>query len=344
MEDVRKAGVVFPKEYRDKPLPGAPKYDPETGELINPLGVEGSAPPDPSTIPVAKRVVTYAAVSTEQTIRLRNLPLAMFQPINVFVMFCILCMHVFMQMSMLIIAFGGGILNIPICFVMFCLMIAHYATVVDETGPENKDELPRPLRHCDWRDDLWGPFSRAVGAFLLAFFPAILMLTSHSLPWPLRLSGAAAFAFVGNIFFPAILLTNLTSGTLNNIRPDRVLGVIAAIGIRYLIPVALFPITCFIYLYGIIGSLARGVFFMLLPPGTSYGWWLSPTIVYSSLLAGIYLMHLYGWVLGVFYRKHYPDFPWVLQRHIPTRLKERIGLPDPKRLRRVRPPANSRTP
>jgi hypothetical protein len=305
--------------------------------LINPLGVDGSAPPDPTTIPVAQRVITYAPVSTDHTLRLRSLPLAMFQPINVFVMFCILCMHVFMQMSMLVIAFGGGILNIPILFFVFCLMIAHYATVVDETGPENKDELPRPLRQCDWMDDLWGPFSRAVGSFVLAFFPAILMLTSRTLPWPIRLSGAAGFAFIGNIFFPAILLTTLTSGTLNNIRPDRILGVISACGLRYLIPVAMFPFTCVIYAYGIIGTLARGVLFMVTPPGTRYSWVLHPALVYTSLFAGIYLMHLYGWVLGILYRKYYPEFPWVLQRHIPTRLKERIGLPDPKRFRRARP-------
>src|SRR5205823_10321 len=182
MDDVRKAGVSYPKEFRDKPLPGVPKYDPDTGELINPLGVDGSAPPDPSTIPVANRVITYAPVSGERALRLRSLPLAMFQPINVFVMVCILIMHGFMQMSMLIVTFGG-FLNIPVLFVCFCLLIAHYATVIDETGPEHRDELPRPLRHCDWLDDLWGPFSRAVGAFILSFFPAILILTSTSLPW-----------------------------------------------------------------------------------------------------------------------------------------------------------------
>jgi hypothetical protein len=39
--------------------------------------------------------------------------------------------------------------------------------------------------------------------------------------------------------------------------------------------------------------------------------------VYPLIAIAIYLMHLYCWHLGILYRRHQQDFPWVLQRHIP---------------------------
>jgi hypothetical protein len=36
---------------------------------------------------------------------------------------------------------------------------------------------------------------------------------------------------------------------------------------------------------------------------------------YPLLLIGIYAMHAYAWYLGLQYRKHHADFPWVLQRY-----------------------------
>ena len=32
-------------------------------------------------------------------------------------------------------------------------------------------------------------------------------------------------------------------------------------------------------------------------------------------LAAIILMHYFCWVLGIMYREHQPQFPWVLQHH-----------------------------
>ena len=44
---------------------------------------------------------------------------------------------------------------------------------------------------------------------------------------------------------------------------------------------------------------------------------------YLILAGGIYLMHAFSYYMGLLYRAEHDNFPWVLQRHIPTRLMER---------------------
>jgi hypothetical protein len=62
-------------------------------------------------------------------------------------------------------------------------------------------------------------------------------------------------------------------------------------------------------------------------------------VVGPALGAGIFLAHYYCMALGMLYRKHYEKFPWILQRHISTRTRNKPGLP-PNRQRR-RPPGAS---
>jgi hypothetical protein len=38
---------------------------------------------------------------------------------------------------------------------------------------------------------------------------------------------------------------------------------------------------------------------------------------------GLYLLHMFSWILGGFYRSFHQDFPWAFQRHISTRKIER---------------------
>jgi hypothetical protein len=45
------------------------------------------------------------------------------------------------------------------------------------------------------------------------------------------------------------------------------------------------------------------------------------------LAGGIYLMHGFSYYMGLLYRAEHENFPWVLQRHIPTRLMERTRPP-----------------
>jgi hypothetical protein len=54
------------------------------------------------------------------------------------------------------------------------------------------------------------------------------------------------------------------------------------------------------------------------------------------LLVGIYLSHAFAWYLGLMYRAHHGQFPWILQRHISTRLTAFDPATDYKG-RKVRP-------
>src|SRR5207244_2652601 len=100
------------------------------------------------------------------------------------------------------------------------------------------DELPTPLRHLSWHEDTWGPFWNFVMALVACYGPALLLLMSYganSLPKPVVLSLGGVMAIIGTTLFPAALLTTTTSGTLLNLRPDRVVGVTVVCGAEYLL-------------------------------------------------------------------------------------------------------------
>lgn len=56
----------------------------------------------------------------------------------------------------MILSVSAGLAYLP----FLPLVLAHYGNVIDETGREARDELPRPFRDLSWADDLWGPFYR----------------------------------------------------------------------------------------------------------------------------------------------------------------------------------------
>jgi hypothetical protein len=51
------------------------------------------------------------------------------------------------------------------------------------------------------------------------------------------------------------------------------------------------------------------------PSGTSVPPGMTWPIAIGSLVAGTYLLHFFCWHLGVLYRKHHQQFPWLYQRH-----------------------------
>ena len=73
--------------------PGAPKYDPITGELIRPIEIKTDARPDPSTLPTAKRARQRSKnfdIEAPSPLEVFAIPLRMLKPINLLVMFFIL--------------------------------------------------------------------------------------------------------------------------------------------------------------------------------------------------------------------------------------------------------------
>ncbi|HEV2292579.1 MAG TPA: hypothetical protein VGR35_01910 [Tepidisphaeraceae bacterium] len=318
MQDIRDAGVEeIPLEFKDEARPGAPKYDPVTGELIRPMDVRERTPADGAVPAIAVQNKTLKYASRDMNVVTNGFEIIgqMFALPNVIVMLVIFLSHLFMQVMTYATVFF--ILLFPIYLFLIGLFIAHYANTIDETGPEARDELPRPLRNVSWHDDMWGPFFNVMLAFGFAYGPGLACLLLD-VPAQIRLTLAGTLALIGTLVFPAILLTTTTSGSVLNLRPDRVLGVIRHCGIiAYPVMLVGWIVSIGIYLFAVVGTMvAVDTFFFGGSPGTAvrqvlFHW----AVQYPLLLVGIFLMHAYAWYLGLQYRKHHADFPWVLQRY-----------------------------
>ena len=309
----------------------APKYDPVTGELIRPLDVKDDRPKiDPSAIPIANAVINYANFDRDRPFSAARIIPELFKFTNLIVIVVIFCLHVFVQMMVMSLMLGFLLLALlaPGFLILWCLLMSHYAVIVEEIGVEQKDELPRPLRDFDWHEDLWGPFVQFFGSLILCYGPIIAvawMPRRFEFPYV-----AAAFLF-GTIAFPAVLLTLTTSGTWINLAPDKLLRVMGALGGSYVLAVILWGVAAAAYVLGIVGSVMAMISLFL--PAGSLPWYLDiPVPVgYPALLAGILLMHGFVWYLGLLYRPNHEAFGWLYQRH--TRRPEVI--------RRRRTPADS---
>ncbi|HWB52587.1 MAG TPA: hypothetical protein VG722_00275, partial [Tepidisphaeraceae bacterium] len=318
MGDVKRAGYV--EEPQDDSAPLLPKYDPVTGELVEPIKVAPMAKQRAEAIPMARRVVNYASgqqLSSHHSAS--RVLLELFQPPNLIVMTFILIAHVIWEG--LLVVCSMFLIFLPVLFLATGMFFAHYAIVIEEVGVEERDELPRPLRHGELGADLWKPFIHFIGAFILCYWPAILAvgrLADSPMRWPVFF----ALMVVGTIFLPAMLLTLTTSGSLWNLRPDRVVGVALRCGHRYIVAVLLFPVITLIYMVGALGSHVVVLRHAVPKPGVQT-WLGMPMVVYPLLVIGVYLMHYFCWYLGLMYRDFHDQFPWVLQRHIPTRVLER---------------------
>jgi hypothetical protein len=210
------------------------------------------------------------------------------------------------------------------------VLVAHYGNIVDDIGPNGRDELPTPTRGLSWHDDLWGPFRDVMIAMTLCYGPALAMVFYHPSHKPIVISLALSLAAIGTVAAPAALLTTLTSGTVLNARPDRLFAVMGKCGVHYvalfLLWVALFAsyawgmILCLDMtlvgreLYELLGI--RGAARALRLSGGLPDLFTSPLFGAGMLVGGIFLIHYFCWYLGIIYRLHHAEFPWILQRHI----------------------------
>jgi hypothetical protein len=323
---------TLPEEIELAPMPVpakriAPQYDPVTGELVTALAV---APPLAAPAPPAGEAgaagagltIDYrtAGAARHEPIRVTRgqVPLALFQPMNVVVMSVLVVAHLLMNVGLVIVNIGIVFFVIgPL--VIFVLIAGHYGNVVDEVGPTDMDELPRPLRQVSWTDDLWGPFRDVMASVMIAGAPLLAcgwLGRSYELP-PVVWYVATAATAVTWWFFPAILLTLRTSGSLANLRPDRVLGVARQCGRGYL-PVALLGFVApAVYLLGSFASFYTTLRQMAgMTVWEDVGAWGSAPVTFALLLAGIYAAHLLAWQVGLLYRMYQPKFPWVNQEHV----------------------------
>jgi hypothetical protein len=304
----------------------APKYDPITGELLQEIDIKPHAGPPASAVPLArpaalppKTIVDGMDVPAPQEIW--TLPVRLLNPGNLLVIFFIFFAQVVGQVMMIGIAMMYLLLA-PFWLILHFLLISHFVNVVDETGPTSRHELPTPLRHLDWHDDTLGPAIRAIVALAICYAPALLMVMDYKTKKdaPVVFGVGGTLALIGTVLFPAALLTVATSGTLVNARPDRLVGVAIRCGGEYVLAVITWIVGISVWLAGTLAVnwQAAAAAPKLTPADTGISppphvTWYS---AYAILILGIYLMHLFCWQLGILYRQHHEDFPWVLQRHV----------------------------
>jgi hypothetical protein len=299
-----------------------PKYDPETGELIEPLDIKKEKKRvvhvDASKIPMARRALSYATAGAERVVDAKEVPRELLRPMNLMVMAIVAISHVFAALGNLLLIMPAMLTGIRPSFMnpILALILAHYANVVDEIGTEKRDELPRPLRNLSFWDDTFGPFFRTIVSIMVCYFPIIFWRT-----WGIDLGllddpTLTVLWFSGTLIFPAVWLTMLTSGTSLNLRPDRVIGVITAVGPRYLWISVLWLVVSTITIWAVLGPGYIPVSYLGFAAKFLAG---IPFSAFIILPFSIYGMHLVTWELGLIYRVHHNLFPWVMQRHISTR-------------------------
>jgi hypothetical protein len=309
---------LFPEEA---PNEHAPKYDPDTGELILPheINHDGPSVTRPQDIPMARAAINYASAGAFPKFSFVRAFGMLFSPLNVMAVFAVFCMHVLFW-PLLLVTFAGIAFFIVAVPVLGALILSHYGNVIEDAGPFEKDEFPRPMRDLGWYEDIWFPFCNVFASLMICYFPGFLLAILLVQVPRLQLAAVGVMVVggaIGTFFLPAVLLSLHTSGSLLNVRPDRVLAVIGICGRSYFIAVVIWVFTAGIYAFGFGGTcLAIAAF---LHPSDLPGWLTSWATTVPALVIGIFLMHYFCFCLGLLYRAHYQAFPWVLQRHIPTR-------------------------
>jgi hypothetical protein len=288
-----------------------PRYDPITGELIRAIDVKPTPENElPQNIPIAAKVVPYAR--PKLSVSAVGVFFELLMPLNLFVMLFDLVGHLVLVGLMLI---SFIMLPIPIMLIVLMLLIAHWGNIIEDMGPNELEELPRPLRDFSWIDDIWHPFTRMSFALLVCYWPCIVL--PHINPQRgMEIVGWLLLA-AGTFMAPAVMLTTITSGSVINLRPDRLLGVIRACGGGYLWLLIMYVVAGWIYLFSfnltldgftVIFSGASGA-----PTGGGFLLAHGVRVAIPLLLVGIYLMHAFCWYVGRAYVKHHDEFPWALQ-------------------------------
>jgi uncharacterized sodium:solute symporter family permease YidK len=161
-------------------------------------------------------------------------------------------------------------------------------------------------------DDLWLPFVYFATALAICFGPMLLasyLPLRENVQWSLT----AGLAVLGIILFPATLLTSVTSGTIANLRPDRILKLMGVIGGRYIILILSLILGAGLYLAGIVAVSGSALHWLqsMGNRGIFQG-----AVAWPILFGGIYFIHYFCWILGLEYRAHHSEYPWVMQYHV----------------------------
>lgn len=297
----------------------APRYNPETGELIEQFDLKPDANlvEHPGAIPMAKASIGYATGAAARRVTARRVAVEMLMPVNVTVMAFVFLAHIAFQITGMVTVNGLWIFGI-VPLLLAWAIVSHYGNVIDEIACQDRDELPRPLRGCALGEDIWQPLVNVLCGLSICFVPpvfiAMRLRAEGMAPAPTLLALGAMF-IIAIFFLPGVLLTTNTSGTIVNLRPDRLLGLVKTCGAGYGIAVGLGALATATYGFGIVA--ADMAFIRVLTGMTSpLPVWVH-LVGYPMLALGIYCAHFFCWHLGLMYREHHAQFPWAYQRHVP---------------------------
>ena len=240
--------------------------------------------------------------------------LDLLMPASLVVLFIVFVVQVGYQLFALFAARVLGAFGLPpeiVLLPLLGLLLAHYANVVEDTGPFEHDEIQRPLRDMGLSDDLFFPFASSVAALLLCYFPIPIVLQFISVDAAAIPLGIAWIA--GSFLYPAVLLTILTSGSYLDLAPTRLLGMIRACGSQYWISCTTWLIVGPLLAISVLTPRQATV---LIPQLRALG---EPGLFVPLVAVTIYFAHFFHWHLGLLYRANSVRFPWVLQSIIMDR-------------------------
>lgn len=313
------------------------------GPALTPKPPQPAAAPPP-TLAYAAGAPDYARLVAGQApiplkvrpVFFHNIVTELFQPANVLVVVIVFGAHILVQ-GMTVLTLMGALPMALIAGWIWLTLLAHYVNVIDETGPERRDELPSVMRNVHFSEDFLRPLFALLLAAVICFGPAAY-IAREFIAWRLgvllygtaagaasasalaAVAAAAALAIAGFLCFPAVLLTAATSGVYLNLAPHRVLGVVRAAPIRYVIGLALLAVAIVSYA----AALTAMGYLCLAGAG-----WTTPSsrqlliaaaVAYPALFAAVYFSHWFAWSLGKTYQDYHESFGWVWQRHISSRM------------------------
>jgi hypothetical protein len=324
----------------------APRYDPVTGELIRPLQFKDEKPtpvlaigeivdpselddePEPEPLPVVAiptipkpkpRSLGYAVGDTRKQVTLKTMALELLMPANTDVMFFVFLLYIlgYYTTSGLAAYLANFPFIQPIWPFIFVnipmwLVLSHLGCVIEDTGPDAIDELPRPMRNFSPGEDVLSPLFRVLLGGIICFLPMLLAIHVLDFKNPMAKPIVLLFGGTGAFFFPAVVLTAVTGTTVLNLRPDRVAAVLKLCGPQYFISIILFLLAVIPSIYYMTGPLLFPQ-----PLGAPVFQKIdSPRLMLPIMMLTIYFANFFAWQLGLMYRQNHEQFPWLAQRHV----------------------------
>ncbi|MEL7238662.1 MAG: hypothetical protein AAGK78_07350, partial [Planctomycetota bacterium] len=233
-------------------------------------------------------------------------------------------------------AIHGIFIVAPVVILAPLVAMAQFGNAIEEIGPEGQNELPTLLRNVELYEDVFKPILQLVMTVLICLGPAYLAWQHLAPLGPAGEISALVAAAIGWALMPAFLLTLISSGSIDNLMPHRIVGTAASCGVMYLLLVAVvLPIGLAGYTWGLAAMFDGTVDWIEFGYLPSF---LDPKfgelLAYGGLLVGFVFLALTASMLGHFYRRFHGRFPWVNQRHISTRT-DKVKLAERRRAAEV---------